>query len=392
MFQDEQGLNHLRSLCTAASCTLVSPPASRRVLTASRTATSPSETTQRVLAGGGNVSYGIFRRLAMSLAERLRSSVAYLDVDAPAQLLTPGAGQPSLVEAARELQHCAELLALLSLHRETPTWESDAGKELHARVVGAADGLAVLCSAQAQQCLATRDALRSGLRQAVGALATVAEVAKQHVAEGDAAAAQQVVRAAAAAGEAAESFAVAARVTQCAATSRALVTAGAAVKNAVQEAKGMAQETDSAPAGAADDEGDDSCGDFDEPATPQEAAVIAAALPLLNACLVVLQPVLRTLFACDPATASVPALDAVLTTYRRLASHVDEFTAALWPPQEPELLRQHCVAMEHEASGLPTALGPLCGASGEHASALHAHVEDVGRAVAACMAALDAPL
>ena len=221
------------------------------------------------------MSYGIFRRLAMSLAERLRSSVAYLDVDAPAQLLTPGAGQPSLVEAARELQHCAELLALLSLHRETPTWESDAGKELHARVVGAADGLAVLCSAQAtQQCLATRDALRSGLRQAVGALATVAEVAKQHVAEGDAAAAQQVVRAAAAAGEAAESFAVAARVTQCAATSRALVTAGAAVKNAVQEAKGMAQETDSAPAGAADDEGD--------APTPSRSCCCSAAVTVLS--------------------------------------------------------------------------------------------------------------
>ena len=321
------------------------------------------------------------------LAQRLRSSVEYLDADAPAQLLTPGAKQPSLAEAAHELQHCAELLALLSLHRETPTWESDAGKELHARVVGAADGLAVLCAAQApSQCLATRDALRSGLRQAVGALTAVAEVADHHVAEGDAAARQQVVRAAAAAGEAAKSFAAAAAVNQCAATSRALVTAGAAVKNAVQEAKGMGQEADTAVSGA-----DDDC-DFDEAATPHEAAVIAAAVPLLNACLAVLQPVLRTLFVCDANTASVAALDAVLTTYRRLASHVDAFTAALWPPQEPELLRVHCVAMGQAASELPNALGPLCGASGEHASSLQAHVEDVGRAVAACIAALDAPL
>ena len=324
------------------------------------------------------------------LAQRLRSSVEYLDADAPAQLLMPGANQPSLAEAAHELQHCAELLALLSLHRETPTWESDAGKELHARVVGAADGLAVLCAAQApNQCLATRDALRSGLRQAVGALAAVVEVADHHVPEGDAVARQQVVRAAAAAGEAANSFAAAAAVNQCAATSKALVVAGAAVKNAVQEAKGMGQEADNAS--GADNEGDDSC-DFDEAATPHEAAVITAAVPLLNACLAVLQPVLRTLFACDTATASVAALDTVLTTYRRLASHVDAFTAALWPPQEPELLRQHCVAMGQAASELPNALAPLCGTSGEHASALQAHVQDVGRAVAACIAALDAPM
>jgi hypothetical protein len=329
----------------------------------------------------------------MSLAERLRSSVSYLDVDAPAQLLTPGANQPSLAEAAAELQHCAELLALLSLHRETPTWESDEGKLLHARVVGAADGLAVLCAAEApSQCLATRDTLRNGLRQAVGALAAVAEVTEHHVGEADALARQQVVRAAAAAGEAATRFATAAAVNQCAATSKALVVAGAAVKNAVQEARGMG-EAASAPSELADDEGDHSPSDFDfeEPATPHEAAVIATAGPLLNACLAVLQPVLRTLFASN-ATASVPALDAVLTTYRRLTSHVDAFTAALWPPQEPELLRLHCVAMGHAASDLPNALAPLCGTSGEHASALQAHVEDVGRAVAACMAALDARL
>ena len=324
----------------------------------------------------------------MTLHERLRTSVTYLDATEPAQLLTPGAKQPSVSAAGQELKHCAELLALLSLNSETPTWSSDAGKALEHRVVAAADGLAVLCAAQsAVACIASKTAILDSARAALTAAAAVAQQAEAHSAESSDSGRQLLVRATAAAGAACERCSTAASLHPCAATARALVNAGASVKNAVSEAKQML-----APAAEREEncveEDDDSCG-FDEKATPHEAGVIVAAIPLLDTCLAVLQPVLRGLADNQKAGGEVPiaALDALVHSYTRLAADVDGFTAALWPPQEEELLRRHCTAMVPEAHGLQLAMAGLM-QDEQYMAALRATCDSMAAHATACSAAL----
>jgi hypothetical protein len=165
------------------------------------------------------------------------------------------------------------------------------------------------------------------------------------------------------------------------------VNAGASVKNAVSEAKQML-----APAAEREEncveEDDDSCG-FDEKATPHEAGVIVAAIPLLDTCLAVLQPVLRGLADNQKAGGEVPiaALDALVHSYTRLAADVDGFTAALWPPQEEELLRRHCTAMVPEAHGLQLAMAGLM-QDEQYMAALRATCDSMAAHATACSAAL----
>jgi hypothetical protein len=328
------------------------------------------------------------RQTHMTLHGRLRTSVTYLDVTEPAQLLTPGAKQPSVSAAGQELKHCAELLALLSLNSETPAWSSDAGKALEHRVAAAADGLAVLCAAQsAVACIASKTAILDSARAALTAAAAVAEQAEAHRAESSDSGRQLLIRAAAAAGQAIERCSTAASMHPCAATARALVNAGASVKNAASEAKQML-----APAAEEEncvDEDGDSCG-FDEKATPHEAAVIVAAIPLLDTCLAVLQPVLRGLADKQKAGSEVSntSLDALVHSYSRLAADVDAFTAALWPPQEEELLRRHCTAMVPEAHGFQLAMAGLM-QDEQYMAALRATCDAMTAHGTACLAALD---
>ena len=325
----------------------------------------------------------------MELAERLRATLVLLDelsVEHSSDTATLNATPLSLrlEDAGAALAHAGRKLSLLSLTAELPSWDSGEGAALADETERAAAAVVSLAVARGGGgCSALRSALCSGASQAVQAAARLAASLPP---PGEAVAAHRaaVTAATAAASEAAEALARLPRDNR-AATGRALVAAGARVKDAAREARGMSEPV----AFGADDDDSESC-DYDESATPSEARIITAAEPLLAACLACLAPLLRCVSA---GSSAVPAavLDDCLQRYCALASVVEDFTAALWPPQERELLRQHARGAAAAAAALPAAaVASAAGGLDEvQAAALASAVAVVDAAALAVVVLLD---
>jgi hypothetical protein len=287
----------------------------------------------------------------------------------------------SLADAGTALSHNACKLSLLSLHGELPDWRSADGEALAKGCVDAASSACLLVAAgSASSCRALRCALRAGVEPAVLRFAELAELVVRHDRP------RPVITAAtAAACEAAGALQRLPRDNRLA-TGRALVAAGARVKDAAREANGMCappRETE-----AAGDSDVDSC-DYEEAATPEEARLVAVAVPLLQASFRTVTPLLR-LVAEGGADAPAATLDRLLYIYQSLAEAAEEFTAALWPPQEPQLVLRHCLELAAAAEEMPAAAAAASGGGLDRAqhdalSAAVATVVSAAREVCACL-------
>ncbi len=253
-------------------------------------------------------------------------------------------------------------------------------------------------------CVAYRDALHGAARGAVRASAALA--AALVAARGETEAAAAVRAPCAAVLEACAALRAAPRDGR-AATCRALVRRGAAVKDAAREATELAgaptREEGDLPSSNGhnedniDDDDGDSC-DYDAAPTAAEAACAAAAAPLLAAALNLLQPLLRVTAAAGEVAdggAVAAALDGALASYDEVAGEAEAFAAALWPPQEAPLLRRHAAALAAAAQRVPAAAAALQMSDGELARALGAAaaaVADAHRAAAPRLCADVAPM
>lgn len=286
---------------------------------------------------------------------------------------------PGVFWASGHAASVAEALAqhvrrfhVLAVHGELPDLTSAAGASLADELLLAAEALALSCRSPA---VAT-DALRTcrSLSCSVALSATSTFVLSL------ADAPERRVRAAAAALDALGG------VKKCpgdnrAAVGRALVKAGASVRDAAREvheiAASASEDGCAAPSQQADDEDDT---EYDATASASEAVVAYAALPLHNASLAILQPVFRWLLtSAEPAegdAALCGLLDELHASYFVLAGDIESCTAALWPPQEVELIVSYAQAVSGRASGF-VAAARAAGCCGDAAISLDALAEAV---------------